>query len=136
MSDPYLPAVAPRFGDVEEAVITWLQAECAPVRIFDRIPKANSSLMPYVTVTRVGGPVVSPVTEEALLVIEAWAEDWATAQSTLQLARTALWGLPGHVVAGLTFARMAEFAGPARLPDPVSNFPRFTFTVSATVRSL
>lgn len=134
VDDAYAPPTAALFGDVEDAVIIWLQSQLAE-SVYDRVPKVTGALLPLVIVERLGGPATSVVTEEATVTVEAWAKSWRTAQNLVQRARQAVHSLPGNVVAGLTFYRVREYAGPGRLPDPISGFPRFVFTVSLTVRA-
>lgn len=123
------------FGDVELAVITRLQDTLTDVGVYDTVPKANSSLMPYVTVNRLGGTRSSIVSEDATIGIEAWATSWESALATCQAARFAVHGMPGQSFAGVGIVRVREFAGPARLPDPNSDNKRFVMTFSITARN-
>lgn len=121
------------FGDVEDSVIIFLQS-ILEEQVYDRLPSVTATMLPLVIIERTGGAAQSVVTERANITVEAWAKDWRTAQGLAQRARQALHNLPGETVAGLTFYRCEEFAGPGRLIDPTTGFPRFTFTVSLTVR--
>lgn len=121
------------YGDVEDAVIIWLNS-ILEESVYDRVPSVTATMLPLVIVERLGGPQASVVTERATVTIESWAKSWRTAQNLIQRARQAIHNIAGETVAGLTFYRVDEFTGPGRLPDPVSGFPRFTFTVSITVR--
>ena len=120
-------------GDIEDAVIIHLNARLA-VNVYDRVPSVTNDMLPFVIIERTGGPAVTVVSERPTIVIEAWAKSWRAAQSLMQLARQAVHDLPGEIVAGVTFSRCDEWAGPARLPDPVSGYPRFTMSVSLTTR--
>ena len=121
------------FGDIEDAVIIWLNAHLT-VDAYDRVPSVTNDMLSFVIIERTGGPAVTVVSERATLIVEAWAKSWRSAQDLMQLARQAVHDLPGEIVAGVAFSRVDEFAGPARLPDAVSGYPRFTMTVSVTVR--
>lgn len=121
------------FGDIDSAVIDYLNTRLTPP-VTDRVPKVTTAMLPFVIVERLGGPKVSPVTEEATVTIEAWATGWKLAHDLAQLARQAVHDLAGLTVNGLVFYRVNEFSGPARLPDPIFGKPRVVFTVSVTVR--
>lgn len=125
------------FGDVEAAVIDRLDAALTE-DVSDRVPNDASGVppVPFVVVARVGGPRVSLVTEQPTLTIEAWAKTWREAEDLIQRARQEVHAMAGGVHNGLTVYAVAEFAGPARLIDPVSGSPRKTLTVSMTVRGL
>lgn len=123
------------FGDIEGAVIDYLNANLAE-DVSDRVPTNTKDALPFVVVSRTGGPRVSLVTEKPTVTVEAWAKNWRDAEDLVQRARQQVHAMSGGVHNGLTFYGIAEFAGPARLPDPVSGSPRKTFTVSLTVRGL
>lgn len=123
------------FGDVEDAVIDYLNASL-PEPVSDRVPEKTRSALPFVVVSRLGGPRVTRVTEQATVTVEAWASTWRAAEDLVQRARRDVHDIEGQTVKGLTFYTVREFAGPARLPDPESGLPRNTFTVSLTVRAL
>jgi len=121
------------FGDVEDALIDWLNGRLTPP-VSDRVPKVTTEMLPFVVVERLGGPKASVVTERPIVTVEAWASGWRAAHALSQLARQAVHQIAGENVNGLAFYKVDEFSGPARLPDPVSAKPRFVFTVSLTVR--
>lgn len=121
------------FGDVEAAVIDWLNIQLTPP-VSDRVPKVTTEALPLIVVERLGGPAVTVVTEQATVTIESWANGWKTAMDNARLARKAVHDMPGNTINGLVFYKVGEFAGPARLIDPASSKPRVVFTVSITVR--
>jgi hypothetical protein len=125
------------FGDVEAAVIDHLNANLTE-DVADRVPTDTKSALAagFVVVSRVGGPRVGVVTEQPTVTIEAWAASWSAAENLIQRARQQVHAMSGGVHNGLTVYGIREFAGPARLPDPVSGSPRKTLTVSLTVRGL
>lgn len=121
------------FGDIEDALIDWLNAHLTPP-VGDRVPKVTTEALPFYVVERLGGPKVSVVTENATVTVESWDNYWRSAQANAQLARQAVHNIAGEIVNGLVFYRVQEFSGPARLPDPVSSKPRVVQTFSITVR--
>lgn len=122
----------PRFGDVEAALIDYLDAILdAPV--MDQVPTGGT--LPNVVVSRLGGPRVTVVTEQATITVEARAATRTAAFDLCADARREIHGVEGRVLGGLTFYGVREFAGPAPLPDPESGVPRFVFTASMTVRA-
>lgn len=121
------------FGDIEDALCVHLNSRLSE-QVGTRVPKVTETLLPFVVVERLGGPKITVVSEQATVTVEAWAKTWRRAQDVAQLARQAIHDIEGEIVNGLVFYKVTEFAGPARLPDPVSNFPRFVFTVSIDVR--
>ncbi len=123
------------FGDVEAAVIQWLNIQLTPP-VSDRVPKVTTDALPLFIVERLGGPTDTVVTEQATVTVESWANSWGVAITNARLARKAVHDIAGNTINGLVFYRVQEFAGPGRLPDPVSAKPRVVFTVSLTVRGL
>jgi hypothetical protein len=121
------------FGDIEDAFADYLNV-VLDTPVFDKAPKETSSRLPFIVLSRIGGPKVSVVTEAATLSIESWANGDKTAHDNAQLARQAIHRLPGQIVNGIVISRVDEFSGPARLPAPESNKPRYVFTVSVIAR--
>ena len=123
------------FGDVEAALIDWLNTQLTPP-VSDRVPKVTTEMLPLVVVERLGGPTVTVVTEQATVTVESWANGWKAANDLARAARKATHDIAGQTVDGLVFYKVTEFAGPARVPDPISNKPRVVFTVSIMVRGI
>lgn len=98
------------------------------------VPTDRTDSSTFLLVRRVGGPNRDIVVDDASLAIEAWAPTEAAAHDLLQQARAELHALTGTVVDGVAVYRVQEFAGPASLPDPLSSQPRYTMTVSVSVR--
>jgi hypothetical protein len=90
----------------------------------------------FIVVQRVGGVRRNLVTDAATLTVECWAEPEhpENAHDLAQYARAVLHTMPGQVIDGVTVYKVDEIAGPAYLPDPASDQPRYSFTVSVTVR--
>ncbi|MDP1793726.1 MAG: hypothetical protein Q8K63_06265, partial [Acidimicrobiales bacterium] len=120
------------FPDVAAAVAAHLD-DILDEPIVTRVP--NPRPPRFVLVRRVGGPRRDVVTDEATLTLEGWAEGEAEAHDLLQLARAHLHTLSGRNN-GVTTYRVAEFAGPASLPDPESSQPRYTMTISVAARGV
>ena len=88
----------------------------------------------FIVVRRVGGPRRDLVTDEATLTIEAWAQTEEAAHDLAQLARAHVHAMAGTTEGDARVYRVGEFAGPASLPDPESDQPRYTLTVTVAVR--
>ena len=116
------------FPDAVQLVCDHLRAALTPTPVVSRVPTTRPAS--FVRVRRVGGVRRNLVTDEPTLTVEAWAASEQAAHDLSQLARAHIYAMPG----GGDVYRVTEFAGPALLPDPLSDQSRFTFTVSvATV---
>ena len=112
------------FPDAVELVCDHLRIQLAPTPVVSRVPTTRPAA--FVKVTRVGGVRRNLVTDEPTLTIEAWAATEQAAHDLSQLARAHVYAMPGD---GDVY-RVTEFSGPALLPDPLSDQPRFSFTVA------
>jgi hypothetical protein len=101
-----------------------------PVR--SKIPKPRPAS--FVTVRRGGGVQQTIVTDAALLLVECWAVLPGDAMDLAQLTRAHLHAMRGHVLAGVPVYRVDEVAGPADLPDPLSDQARVVITFSIHLR--
>lgn len=130
MNDPII------FPDAVAIVVHYLQfefalrSETAPVSSGVRSPRPSR----FVTVRRVGGVRQTIVSDAASLTVEAWAPLEQDARDLAQLCRALIVAMEGTAQEDVPIYRVTEFAGPADLPDPQSNIPRCTFTVSISVR--
>lgn len=88
----------------------------------------------FVVVRRVGGVLRNFVADSATLTVECWADLAENAHDLAQWCRGLLHTMPGQQFDGVTVYKIDELAGPADLPDPLSDQPRYSFTVSVTVR--
>ncbi|MGH8878160.1 MAG: hypothetical protein ACRD0P_12585 [Stackebrandtia sp.] len=88
----------------------------------------------FVTLTRLGGVKPSIITDAAQIGVECWAATGKQAHGLAQQARGLLHALPGAILDGHTVYRIDEWAGPANLPDPVSDQSRYTFQLSVHIR--
>lgn len=88
-----------------------------------------------VTVRRTGGPAASRVSDRPQVTVECWAPTAKQAQDDAQLARQLIHQMAdGSPRGDVIVYRVDEFAGPVDLPDPVTPYPRYTFTVSMHTR--
>lgn len=88
----------------------------------------------FVTVTRGGGVRHTLISDAATLLVECWASSPADAHDLAQLSRALLIAMEGSVVDGVQAYRVDEVGGPQQLPDPLSEQPRYVFTLSAHFR--
>jgi hypothetical protein len=119
------------FPDAAAVVTTYL-TDALTVHVGTLIPKPRPTSFVYVR--RVGGTARDVVIDDATLAVECWAATQAAAHDLAQTARAELHALAGDVVDGVTVFRVIDIAGPADLPDPVSDQARYTFTVAVAVR--
>lgn len=97
-----------------------------------RIPNLRPERL--VVVRRVGGPRLNLVADDPMISVECWAADTADAHDLAQLCRALVHTMRGGTVAGVPIYRIDELAGPADLPDPLSDQPRYVFTVQIAMR--
>jgi hypothetical protein len=88
----------------------------------------------FVRISRAGGVRRNIITEDARVVVEAWADSAPEATDLAELVRSILHALRGEVTDGVPVYRVDDAEGPADDPDPISDQPRYQFAVSLTVR--
>jgi hypothetical protein len=116
------------FPDAVEIVCDELRDRLDDVHVGSMVPTTRPTT--FVRVMRVGGVRRNLVTDEATITVEAWAATEQAAHDLSQLCRAHLYAMPG----GGSVYRVTEIGGPAFLPDPDSDLPRFSFTAAvATV---
>lgn len=126
------------FPDATETVIAHLTdtlddyGETCPVVKDTPNPRPSR----FVQVFRTGGPRHNLVVDGAQLTIECWADTPAEAADLASLVRAALLAVRSDVVGTVTFYKVDELAGPADLPDPLSQQARMTWSVIAYVRGI
>lgn len=89
---------------------------------------------PLVVLRRVGGARRNLVAEDATLTVEGYATEPELAYDICQLAVAHLHALRATTIAGVSIWRVDDIARPAFLVDPETEQPRYTATVSVTVR--
>ena len=126
------------YPDIEALLVEHVSAALAAVG--ESAPVHNTVPHPrpgrFVTLVRLGGvkPSTTVVTDAAQIGVECWAATPRQAHDLAQLTRGLLHALPGVVLDGHPVYRVDEWAGPAKLPDPVSDQARYTFQVSIHIR--
>ena len=122
----------PTFVDALALFIDYLEGEIAePVVTHVPTPRPAGG---FVRLRRTGGTAADRVTDQVQLSVECWEDNEADAMALAQEVRAQLHQLQGQALAGTAIYRVAEGAGPARLPDPVSDQERVTFTLLIGVR--
>jgi hypothetical protein len=102
--------------------------------VVHRIPNPRPAT--FVTVRRTGGPKRNLVTDQAQVTVESWAASDEDAHDLAQEVRALLNDLGDGVKSldGVAVYRCDELAGPADLPDPLSDQARFTQSFSVALR--
>ena len=124
------------FADAAAVIADYLRFQLAafesPAPVATRVPPSRPSI--FVLVRRLGGPRLNVVADEPLIGVECWAPTEGDAHDLAQLCRALIHAMRGTEQGGVAVYRIAEAAGPQELPDPLSNDPRYVFTVSVAVR--
>ena len=124
------------FPDVEALLVDYLtseftgRGESATVHVTVPHPRPAA----FVIVPRIGGQARNFVVDTPTIGVEAWAGTDQRALELCQLARAFIRALPGQTLAGTMFYSVGEFAGPTRLPDPLSQQSRYIYTPTLTCR--
>lgn len=114
----YLKDVLPDYGETGEV------HKNVPVPRPDR----------WVQVFRTGGPRRNLVVDAAQLTFSCWAATDAEAADLAAIVRGAVNAIQSEVIGTVTVYKVDELAGPADLPDPLSNQSRMTWSVSMLAR--
>lgn len=120
------------FPDATALVCDYLRPLLGGVKVGAAVPNPRPAR--FVLVRRTGGPRGSYVHDLAQMTVECWATKEADAHDLSQVVRGHLHRLRGTRQAGVAFYRVTEFAGPASLPDPLSDSPRYTQTFQLALR--
>jgi hypothetical protein len=124
------------FPDATWLVIDHLRAALAArsdtAIVASEVPNPRPDRLVYV---HLGGGVRRSVVSDAPQIdIEVWDVATEDAHDLAQLCRALIHTMPGQVVNGVAVYRVDEFAGPADLPDPLTDNPRVVFTVQIHLR--
>lgn len=119
------------FPDAMAVAIAYLNANMTPP-VLPRVPSPRPA--EFLTVRRTGGPKRNLVTDQAQLTVESWAESDEDAHDNIQRARALLNDMPGQTLSGVPVYRVEELTGPANLPDPLSDQPRYSQSFSVALR--
>lgn len=118
-----------RFPDIEGALIAHLEP-LLEVPVSTRI----RSTYPFVLIKRVGGPRANLITDRPLVTVEAWAENSVAAEDLAAKARAHIGATEQTHVNGAWVRSVTEVVGLMDHLDPVTETPRYTFTVQLDVR--
>lgn len=135
-----LPLVV--FPDVQRVVVDYLTDTLADrtehyvfgVKVGTVVERPRTPVA--VTVERAGGVRTLPSVDNPRVEIVVWHGSDEDAQLLAQLVRGLLHAMPGVVettTGPVTVTRVADFAGPFRSPDPLSDHPRVRLTVEVGV---
>lgn len=129
--------VAVSFPDAAALVLDELRAALPaivgrPVPVGNRVPSPRPER--FVVARRMGGTRETLITEVAHLAVECWATSAQDADDLAQAARTVIFAMAHRVIAGVRVYRVEDIGGPADVPDPLSDQPRYSFAVAVTVR--
>jgi hypothetical protein len=121
------------FPDAEALLVTAL-SPLVGVPVATRVP--NPRPASFVRVKRVGGTIRDVVTDEPLVVVECWAETEIAASDLGRVVRARVFALAQTSV-GVDFVRaVREVGGLQAFPDPVSESPRYQFTVQIQTKGV
>lgn len=126
------------FPDIEDVVSEYLADELAALGFTVPVGTRPPDPRPpegFVVVRRTGGVLHTPVTDAAIVVVEAWASLESVAYKLASNARAILVSAPGRVSRAVVYL-VREAAGPGNLPDPVSPLARYTATYEIHVRGV
>lgn len=119
------------FPDTVALLVSYLNDNVVePVR--SRIPTDRPTA--FATVRRTGGPKRNLVTDQAQVTVESWGPTDEDAHDLAQDIRALLNALPGQIIDGVAVYRVDELSGPADLPDPLSDQPRYSQSFSVALR--
>jgi len=121
------------FPDVEALVVAYLESR-VEARVATRVPDPRPST--FVRVTRVGGGRRDLVTDLPMVLVEAWAPDGPAAQHLGQLCRDAVFDLEQTSHGGAWVRNVSEIGGLQAFPDPLTDNPRYQFTVQLQIRGV
>lgn len=125
MSEPIV------FPDATAACCTWLAAYLLEP-VGSKVPNPRPTA--FVTINRTGGPKRNLVTDEPQITVESWAQTDEAAHDLAQAARAYLNAMVGEIVNGAPVYRVDELSGPANLPDPLSEQPRYSQSFTVAIR--
>jgi len=117
------------FPDAESLLIRYLEPLLG-VPVSTKI----RGTYPFVRVNRVGGPRSNLVTDRAMVTFEAWAANSVDASDLARRARAYVGALAQSDVNGAWVRSVVEVVGLTDYPDPLTETPRYTFTVQMDVR--
>ena len=125
------------FADAEALVIAYL-ADAVDVDAYGQVPTGldPASFDSFLVVRRIGGVRRAKVVDAADLTVYAYAAREDDASDLAQLARAHLGAMAGTTLGddAVPCYRVDEVGGPVPLPDPLTDLPRYTQTVTVHLR--
>ena len=114
------------FPDAEGILVSSLKARLG-LPVVTKVPAQRPPV--FIRLKRVGGGRANVITERPIIVFECWAATEPDAERLSALVH-------GHVfaLAPDTVRRVREVAGRQAFPDPLSEAPRYQFTVQIDTR--
>lgn len=124
------------FPNAAAVCTTFLRSALATrgqnVTVATRIPNPRPDRL--VVAHRIGGPRRNAVVDDAMISFECWAPTHAAAHDLAALVRALVFSMRGQTIASTSVYRVIETAGPADVPDPTSQVPRYVWTATVSVR--
>jgi hypothetical protein len=116
--------------DLAGSLIVWLRTQpaMAGVTIVGRVPRTYPDKL--VVIKRGGGIWDWPVVDTPTIEVEVWALTETAAYELAGDVRALIHSLQGGAINNVAVYRVDEFSGPAWLPDPNTDKPRFVTTYS------
>lgn len=121
------------FPDAEALAVSWLAPKVG-VRVATKIPNPRPET--FIRVVRVGGTIRDLIIDSPMLVFECWAPDEIAASSLARVARAHVFSMAQEIVSGSWVYAVRDIAGPQSFPDPVTDTPRYQFTVQIDTRGM
>lgn len=120
------------FPDVEGLVITHLKDALAGTPVSTKVPDTRPTR--FIKVTVVGGNNARLTADSTMVTFQCWEADTVKASLLARTARAHIHAMEGTTVKGTWVYRVTDVGLPASNPDPVSNAPRYQFTVMIDVK--
>ena len=125
---------APR--DVETVIHENLPATLATlgasVPVITRLPASLPAR--FIQVVLDGGTRRDRITDSQTVTVRGWGRDKVDSRTLAGLAYAALMAMPDQTSTDALIRRAVSIGGPAWLPDPETNRPRYQATVSLDLR--
>lgn len=124
------------FPDAEQVVINYLRAQTAlrtepylsGVVFGNWVPSPRPAR--YVHVRRSGGVQSAPTIEQPRVDIECWAAKWEDAADIARFMKALVYTMQNRT----PVRQVSDFLGLTPIRDPLSDQPRYLFTVELTMR--
>lgn len=120
------------FADVVELVLGLIESAIPGVALGTLVPNPRPAT--FVVARRSGGERTSLVVDTAVVTLEAWASTPAAAADLAEQCRSVIHAAEGTVVDDVPVYRVDDVGAPSDLPDPLSDQPRYQFSVLVATR--